>query len=147
MKIQCQSEISLSPERVFPWIAEPEKAMQWQKNVKGGKIIKDNPEIVGTTFEEIIEEDGKSLTMKGIITQYVKNKLIGFHLVSKIHEVDVCYILEEIENATKLSIEANIHWKFPLNVISIFMSKKMTKGISAQLINEVQDLQQLCEGA
>jgi len=147
MKIQCQSEISLSPERVFPWIAEPEKAMQWQKNVQGGKIIKDNPEIVGTTFEEIIEEDGKSLTMKGIITQYVKNKLIGFHLVSKIHEVDVCYILEEIENATKLSIEANIHWKFPLNVISIFMSKKMTKGISAQLINEVQDLQQLCEGA
>jgi len=147
MKIQCQDVIALPPERVFPWIAEPEKAMQWQKNVKGGKIIKANPEIVGTTFEEIIEEDGKSLKMNGTITQYVKNKIIGFHLVSKIHEVDVCYILEEIENATKLSIEAKIHWKFPMNVISICMSKKMAKGISEQLLNEVQDLKQLCEGA
>ena len=147
MKIQCQSEISLSPERVFPWIAEPEKAMQWQKNVKGGKIIKDNPEIVGTTFEEMIEEDGKSLKMNGTITRYVKNKIIGFHLVSKIHEVDVCYILDEIENATKLSIEADIHWKFPMNIISIFVNKKMAKGISAQLLNEVQDLKKLCEGA
>ena len=147
MKIQCKAEISLPPERVFPWIAEPEKAMQWQKNVKGGKIIKGNPEIVGTTFEEMIEEDGKSLTMNGTITQYVKNKIIGFHLVSKIHEVDVCYILDEIENATKLSIEADVHWKFPMNIISIFISKKMAKGISAQLLNEVQDLKKLCEGA
>jgi len=147
MKIQCKAEISLPPERVFPWIAEPEKAMQWQKNVKGGKIIKGNPEIVGTTFEEMIEEDGKSLTMNGTITQYVKNKIIGFHLVSKIHEVDVCYILDEIENATKLSIEADVHWKFPMNIISIFISKKMANGISAQLLNEVQDLKKLCEGA
>jgi hypothetical protein len=59
MKIKCEDEILLSPEKVFPWIAEPEKAMKWQKNVKGGKIIIDNPEVIGTTFEEILEEDGK----------------------------------------------------------------------------------------
>ena len=35
MRITYENEILQSPEIVFPWIAEPEKAMKWQKNVKG----------------------------------------------------------------------------------------------------------------
>ena len=34
MRINYNIEISKPAEEVFLWIAEPEKAMQWQKNVK-----------------------------------------------------------------------------------------------------------------
>ena len=112
MIITYENEILKPPEIVFPWIAEPEKAMKWQKNVKGGEIIINKPEIIGTTFKEVIEEDGNSLEMYGIITKYTENKIIGFHIESKIHEFDVSYSLEEINKATKISIEAIIKWKF-----------------------------------
>lgn len=144
MRIVYEDEILQPPETVFLWIEDPEKAMKWQKNVKGGEIIEDKPEIIGTTFKEVIEEDGKSLEMYGTITKYVKNEIIGFHIVSKIHEFDVSYALEGIGKATKLSVDVRIRWKFPMNVISIFMRKKIKKELEKQLELEVQDLKKLC---
>ncbi len=146
MKIAYENVIFAPPEIVFPWIAEPEKAMQWQKDVKGGEIIIHKPEIVGTTFKEVIEEDGNRLEMLGTITKYLPNRLIGFHLDSRIHEFDVRYSVEETENrGTKIRIEAKIKWKFPMHIMSIFMGKKMEAGFSKQLESEVLELKKLCE--
>ncbi|MCG8056204.1 MAG: SRPBCC domain-containing protein [Candidatus Thiodiazotropha endolucinida] len=145
MRIASQTEILRPPEIVFPWISEPEKAMKWQKNVKRGDIIERKPGVVGTTFKELIEEDGKSLEMYGIITRFDENKNIGFHITSKIHEFDVDYLLELVSNSTKVTIEANIEWKFPMNVISLFFGKKMKNKIARELDAELNELKILCE--
>jgi len=145
MRIHYSDEISKPPKIVFPWIEDPEKAMKWQKNVKGGEIIINKPERIGTTFREVIEEDGDVLEMEGTITKYIENKLMGFHIKSKIHEFDVSYALKDIDGATKLSIEVLIKWKFPMNVISLFIGKKMKEKITKQLDSEVLDLKRLCE--
>ena len=50
MRIIYENEILKPPETVFPWIEEPEKAMQWQKNVKGGEILVHKPGKVGTIY-------------------------------------------------------------------------------------------------
>lgn len=118
--------------------------MQWQKNVKGGEIIINKPEMIGTTFKEIIEEDGNSLEMYGTITKYARNRTIGFHLESKIHEFDVSYSLEEINKKTKFRIEAIITWKFPMNIVSVFMGKKMKADLMRQLESETRDLMKVC---
>ncbi len=144
MRIVYEAEIQQLPEKVFPWIADPEKAMKWQKNVKGGEIIKNDPKIIGTTFKEIIEEDGNTLEMQGTITQYRKNRIIGFHIESKIHIFDVSYILEGKGNATKFTIETTIHWKFPVNIIIIFTGKKIVRKLKKQLELEVNDLKNFC---
>ncbi len=144
MKISYEYEILQSPELVFPWIAEPEKAVKWQKNVKSTEIIKNTPEMIGTTFKEVIEEGKSVLEMNGTIIKYIPNRLIGFHLVSKIHEFDVDYSIEGKGKTTKLSIEAMIKWKFPVNIFSLFIHKKMEENIKKQLEAEVQDLKKLC---
>jgi hypothetical protein len=145
MRISLEKEIARPPETVFPWIAEPGKAMTWQRNVKGGEIILNKPGIIGTTFKEIIEEDGKCLEMHGTITQYVRNKTIGFHLKSRIHEVGVSYSVEGIEKGTKMSIEAIIRWKFPMNIVSLFIGKKMKAGLIEQMESETLELKRICE--
>jgi len=145
MRIAYEDEIAKPAEVVFPWIAEPEKAMKWQKNVKGGEVIVDRPEIVGTTFREVVEENGRNLEMRGTITQCVKNRTMGFHIVSKIHEFDVSYSLEPHGENTKIKIEAAIKWKFPMSIISLFMRKKMAQNLTAELESEVLDLKRICE--
>ena len=145
MRVASETEISRAPEMVFPWIAEPEKAMKWQKNVKRGDIVDSKPGVVGTTFIELIEEDGKSLEMHGTITRFIENKNIGFHIRSKIHEFDVDYSLELTDNSTKVSIEAIIEWKFPLNVISLLFGQRMKKKITKELESELNELKRLCE--
>ena len=145
MRITYANEILKPPEFVFPWIAEPDKAMQWQKDVKGGEIIVSKPEVVGTTFKEEMEEDGNSLEMYGVITQFIRNQIIEFHLESKIHEVDVSYSLEGIDKATKIMVDARIKWKFPLNLLRIFIGNKMRKGIAEQMEREILELKRICE--
>lgn len=121
--------------------------MKWQRNVKGGEIIVDKPEKIGTTFREVIEEDGKTLEMHGTITRYVENRTMGFHIVSKIHELDVMYSIEAKGNGTKIKIEASIRWKFPMNIVSLLVRRKMEERLVSQLKSELQDLKRLCEGA
>jgi len=145
MRIVYEAQIMRPPQLVFPWIAEPERAMKWQKNVKEGEIIVEKPEIIGTTFREVIEEDGNTLEMHGIITKYVENRMMGFHLASRIHEFDVDYSLEEDGQNTRIRIEATIRWKFPMSLISLFIRKKMERTLMKQLESEVQDLKNLCE--
>lgn len=147
MRITYENEILKPPEIVFPWIAEPEKAMRWQKEVKGGVIIINKPEKIGTTFTEVIEEDGKRLEMQGMITKYIENRIIGFHLESKIHEFDVSYSLEGINKASRIAVELVIKWKFPMNFVSLFIGKKIEKNLLKKLEAEVLALKKICEAA
>jgi hypothetical protein len=144
MKIVFEDIILQRPEKLFPWIADPGKAMKWQKNVKGGEILTRNPDIVGTTFKEVIEEDGNSLEMSGTITKYEKDRVIGFHISSRIHRFDVLYNLEDWGNSTRFTIDSDIRWKFPMNVICLFIRKRIEKKLRKQLETEIQDLKILC---
>jgi hypothetical protein len=132
---------------VFPWIAEPEKAMQWQSNVKATEILVSKPELVGTTFKEEIAEDGQSLEIRGVITKFVEHQIVAFHLESKIHEIDVSYSLEGVNEATRVTVEATISWKFPLNLLIVFIGRKMKTGIAEQLKREIFELKRICEAS
>lgn len=146
MRLHCTNEFSNSPEEIFPWIADPEKAMQWQGHVKGGKIITSTPDVVGTTFSEVLQEGGTKLEMAGVVTQFSPNELIAFHLTTRIHEFDVSYALEGTATGTRLSIDARIRWKFPMNFINIFMGKRVERQLAEQLRSETEQLKRICEG-
>ena len=145
MKISTAIDISCKPEEVFPWIDEPNKAMLWQKGVKSGEIIKETPEKIGTTFKETMEEDGKSLEMHGMITNYIPNKLISFQLESKIHKVQVNYSIKGETEKSIVLIDSTINWKFPMSIISVFIGSKIKTKILDQTRFELSELKRLCE--
>ncbi len=145
MRISYEVTISKPPEVVFPWIADPDKAMQWQKNVKGGEIIVETPEKVGTTFTEIIAEGGNELEMHGCITEYIDGEMIGFHIESRVHSFDVRYSVDGTENGSKVATEIDIRWKFPLNIMSLFIGKKMEANLRNSMESEFLELKEICE--
>jgi hypothetical protein len=119
--------------------------MRWQKGVKGGEILKETPAKVGTTFREEMEENGNSLVMYGEITNYIQDQLISFHLESKIHKVDVSYSIVWNNNRSTFAMKAVIHWKFPMNIVSLIMGRKIREGIVQQTGSELAELKRLCE--
>jgi hypothetical protein len=145
MRITASVDISCKPHEVFPWIAEPKKAMLWQKGVKEGTILIEKPEIIGTTFVEVMKENENSLEMLGVITGYIENKLIAFHLKSKIHELDVSYSIEGGNQKSTITVESTINWKFPMNFMSFIMGRKIKENILQQTKAEFAELIKLCE--
>lgn len=145
MKIHYAIELSCEPDEVFTWIDNPEKAMLWQKGVKKGEIIKETPEKIGTTFIEEMEDNGNSLEMRGVITGYIRNKMVTFQLESKIHKLEVCYSVTGKDGSSVVTVETNIHWKFPMNIMSIILGRKIKEGIMKQTGTEFAELKRLCE--
>ena len=145
MKISTSIDILANPNSIFPWIAQPDKAMLWQKDIKGGKIITETPEKIGTTFKEEIEQDGKRLTMHGEITKYIQDKQISFHLESKIHSFDINYSIAGKAEKSIFSIDLDIKWKFPMNIIFLLSGNRIKEGILKQTKSELVELKRLCE--
>ena len=83
--------------------------------------------------------------MHGVITGYVKNQMITFQLESKIHKLDVCYSITGKDDKSLITAESNIHWKFPMNIMSIFLGSKIKEGILKQTESEFAELKRLCE--
>jgi hypothetical protein len=144
MRIEYRDEIPLPPETIFPWIADPQKAMQWQSDVKSGEILAEVPGTVGTTFREVVERGGRSLEMRGIVTRYDLDTAIGFHIESRIHEFDVVYSLQPVDGATRFTIELTIDWKFPMSLITALVGKRIAERIRKDLASEVAELKRLC---
>ena len=138
--------IESTPKVVFGWLEKPEKAKLWMTNVSDTEILHETESRVGTTFREVVEDDSGSLEMHGFISGFEADKSISFHLESRVNIVDVEYRIEAIDEGVRLTYHADIRWKFPMNIVSIFMGNKMKQTILAQLQDELSKLKELCEG-
>lgn len=145
MRICSSIDINSARDTVFAWLEQPEKAMAWMTSVSKAEILHETPGRVGTTFREVMEEDGQHLEMRGSITAFEPGRSISFHLSSRVNTLDVTYPVEEIAGGVRLAESADVRWQFPVNLYALFFSEKMRQGILAQLKEEFGRLKQLCE--
>jgi hypothetical protein len=101
--------------------------------------------MVGTTFRELVEENGRGTELRGVVTDFVSNKRLAFHLEGEFNSVEVNYTLEGKGEITQLSQNAEIHFKGLLRVLSIFLSSVFKKRIMGQARSEFVRLKELCE--
>src|SRR5512146_436610 len=102
MQINSSIDIRSTPKGVFSWLEAPEKAMTWMNSVSRTEILLDTPGRVGTTFREVLEENGHMLEMRGVITGYQPDKSISFHLESSVNALDVQYSVVEIPEGVRV---------------------------------------------
>ena len=145
MKIVNKIKINATPEEVFHWLADPDRAMEWMTSVTGSEIIHETPDRVGTTFREYIEENGRGIEMRGVVTEFVPNERFAVHLESDINTVEVSFTLGEEEGMTLLTQNVDLRLKGMLKVLSVFLRSSIKKKIRAQAENEFANLKQLCE--
>ncbi|MFC1481688.1 SRPBCC family protein [Candidatus Neomarinimicrobiota bacterium] len=147
MKISNTIEIRSTPEDVFYWLEDPGRAKEWMTSVSETEIIKETPKMVGTTFREIIEENGRKTEMRGVVTEFVSNKRLAFYLEGDFNSTDVCFILEGRDEMTKLTQNAEVHFRGVTRVFSLFLGPFFKKKIMNQARSEFARLKELCEQA
>ncbi len=104
MKITNTIGINNSPENVFYWLENPDRAMEWMTSVTKTEIIKETSNMIYTTFREYIEENGRGTEMHGIVTDFVSNKRLAFFLEGKYNSAEINFTLEEKEGFTLTSM-------------------------------------------
>ena len=145
VKIVNNIEINTTPEQVFYWLEEPERARQWMTSVTKDEIINETPNKIGTTFREVVEEDGREIEMQGVITEFVPNERFAVHLESKMHTADVCFVLEELGAVTQLTQNVDFRFHGVMKALSISLHSSIKKKIRSQAQSELARLKELCE--
>jgi hypothetical protein len=138
-------DINCTPEKVWYWLGTPERAMVWQTNVSKTEILQETPNMIGTTFRETIEENGRGVEMSGIVTDYRENQSLAMHLSGKYNVVDVEWRIEEMGERTCLTMHANIRFRSFVRVLNIFMRPTFQKKAMEQLQREFATLKELCK--
>jgi len=96
MKLSFAIEIDSSPEEIFHWLKDREKAKEWMTSVSETEMLSGTPNSVGSTFREVIKGQNGQTEMRGVVTGYQENELISFHLSGQYNTVDVEFRLEKI---------------------------------------------------
>ncbi len=145
MKLHSMVDLKANPDKVWYWLSNPEKAKMWQTNVTKDVILKQTPDMIGTTFRETIEENGGSTEMQGVITGYRENELLAMHLSGKYNVVDVEWRIEQKGEHTRLVASFDTRFRSFLGIMSVLFRPVFKKKILEQLQAEFSKLKELCE--
>ena len=146
MRIRASITIDRPPDQVFPWVEDPDRAMEWQTQVTGGQIVEEAPGWVGTTFTETITESGRSTELRGTVTAFAKDHYMGFHLEGDHNEVDVLFALEGRDGRTRLTQSAEVQFKGIVRMAGWLLGPILRRRMQAQTHRELLALNALCEG-
>lgn len=145
MKFTCTVDINSTPEKVFSWVDNPERAKVWMTSVSETEYVHRTPELIGTTFRETVEENGRGTELHGVVTDYQPDRLIAFHLSGEYNVVDVEYRVAEIGGRTRLTMDSNIRFRSFTKVIILIAGPLFKRRIRSQLQGEFARLKELCE--
>jgi len=145
MKFINKIEINSPPQQVFYWLSDPDRAKQWMKSVVETEIISQTPEMTGTTFREVIEENGRRTELFGEITSFKQDEMLSFYLHGKFNTAKVNFALKKSGKDSILTQTAEIRFKSFMTILSILLHPILKKKIIRQSMREFKKLKELCE--
>jgi uncharacterized protein YndB with AHSA1/START domain len=145
MELDISVDINAPAETVFYWLGDPERAKLWMTSVTHTEYIERTPDLIGSTFRETVEEDGRTTEMRGVIVDYNPNKRLAFHLEGDYNTVEVVFTLEETNGVTRLKQTADVRFKGITRLLSIVFGRSFKKNIGNQAQSEFATLKALCE--
>lgn len=147
MKSTYSIDINASPDRVFYWLDEPQRVMQWVHGLVENEdlVVTDNR--VGSTFRQVYDENGREMEMTGRVTHYQAPHGLAVDIQGKAFDLTVDYELTEIgKSKTRLVQKSKISFKGLMKVMSWFMGFAIRRGQARAAGKDFNKLKLLCEG-
>ena len=81
LKVHGSTEIVAPPEKVWPFLVEPDKTMSWFTNLKKFEYTGEQ-QGMGTTFYWEEESGGRTYKLNFVNTEWVENEVFGYKMTS-----------------------------------------------------------------
>lgn len=138
-------EIDAAPEAIFPWLAEPEKRLEWIEGLKEINPITEDSLRVGAGWIEIHDMKGREYEFEFEVTEFeAPRRLRCTALARPQFEIDLLYTVETGLSANSVTIEQTTHihgWFAKL------MGGMLAKGLAGKLARDLTALKAAIEDA
>jgi uncharacterized protein YndB with AHSA1/START domain len=120
MKVQRSVEIKAPPEKVWPFLIEPEKIMKWFTLLRKFEYTSEQRSGVGTTFYYVEKSGGQLLKMNYKVIEWEENSKIAFGVISgSLKKDDQVWSIERTPTGSRFTIFEDL--EMPMGIIGKFI--------------------------
>ena len=118
MKNRYSLEIDAPPQRVFAWLGDSERALQWVPNLVESEDLAVTENKIGSTFRHVYLERGRRMEMQGAVIAYERDRRFACELRGEMFDLTVNYALEDLGGRTRLTQESETRFRgLPMKVL------------------------------
>ena len=116
MKVQRSIEIAAPPEKIWPFLIEPEKILKWFNLLRKFEYTGDKRSGVGTTFYYEEKSSGQLMKLNYAVTEWVENKKLAFGVTSgSLKKDDQVWSIEAIPSGSRFTMFEDL--EMPMGII------------------------------
>ena len=143
MRVQMSIDIAAPPEKVWPYLIEPEKTKQWFTHLKIFEYTSEQHEGVGATFYWEEEARGRIYKLHFITTEWEPNRVFSYELTSGdfFKSYKETWALERTKDGCRFSFDDRIEFPYgPIGKIIGFFGKKSSTESGKEVLAKLKEL-------
>jgi uncharacterized protein YndB with AHSA1/START domain len=116
MKVQRSIEIAAPPEKIWPFLVEPEKILKWFNLLRKFEYTGDKRSGVGTTFYYEEKSGGQLMKLNYAVTEWIENKKLAFSVTSgSLKKDDQVWSIEATPSGSRFTMFEDL--EMPMGII------------------------------
>jgi uncharacterized protein YndB with AHSA1/START domain len=116
MRVQRSIEIAAPPQKIWPFLVEPEKILKWFNLLRKFEYTGDKRSGVGTTFYYEEKSGGQLMKLNYAVTEWAENKKLAFSVTSgSLKKDDQVWSIEAIPSGSRFTMFEDL--EMPMGII------------------------------
>ena len=139
MRVQRSIEIAAPPEKIWPFLVEPDKILKWFNLLQKFEYTGEQRSGVGTPFYYEEKSAGRLMKLNYIVTEWVENEKLAFSMTSgPLKKNDQVWSIEAIPSGSRFTLIEDI--EMPWGIIgtimgTLFVGRVVGKHLDEMLAN------------
>ena len=145
MKVQLVVEITAPPEKVWPFLVEPEKILKWCSTFEKFEYTGEQRSGVGTPFYVEEKAGGPLMKLNFTITEWVENEQLAFKMTSGnfVKEYEQSWTVAATPSGSRFTFMEQI--ELPYGIIGKVMELFAQSGSRATVKKMLAEMKSLAE--
>jgi len=145
MKVHKSIEITAPPEKIWPFLVEPDKILKWCITFKKFEYTSEQCSGVGATFYLEEKAGGPLMKLNFRITEWVENERVAFSMISGtfVKGYEQSWTVEATPSGSRFTFMEEI--KLPYGIIGKIMGLFAKRGSEATVGKMLPKLKSLAE--
>lgn len=143
MKVEQSIEIAVPPEKVWPFLVEPEKILKWCITFKKFEYTGKQRSSVGTAFYVEEKAGGPLMKLNFTVTEWAENKKLAFNMTSGnfVKGYEQTWTLDDTPSGSRFSFTEQV--KLPYGIIGKVMelfARRSSETTVSEMLNKLKSL-------
>jgi hypothetical protein len=138
MKVQKSIEISVLPDKIWPFLIEPEKILKWCITFRKFEYTGEQHSGAGTTFYIEEKASGPLMKLNFSIKEWVENEKISFSMISGtfVKGYEQSWTVAAIPSGSRFTFEEEVRMPYGIigKIMGLFVQRSSEATVGKMLV-------------